>query len=58
MIFVVDDDFNVSCGKTLEDAYKNYQESCGMNATSTLKVYEGTEMQVTYSLTPKVKRGK
>lgn len=55
MIFVVDDELNVSCGKTLEDASKTYHESYGMNATSTLKVREGTEMQVTYSLTPKVK---
>ena len=55
MIFFVDDDFNAACGKTLEEAYKVYQESYGMNATSTLKVYEGIEMQVTYLLTPKVK---
>ena len=58
MIFVFDDDFNVSCGKTFEEAYKVYQESFDMNAISTLKVYEGTEMQVTYSLKPKVKEGK
>ena len=55
MIFVVDDGFNAACGKTLEEAYKVYQEYYGINATSTLKVYEGIEMQVTYLLKPKVK---
>ena len=53
MIFVLDDDFNTACGKTLNEAYKKYQDSCGMNVTSSLRVFEGKEMIVEYTLTPK-----
>lgn len=58
MIFVVDDDNETFCGETLEDAYKQYREQCGMNASPDLRVYEGTEMEVTYTLAPKTVKAK
>lgn len=53
MIFVLDDDFNVACGNNLNEAYKKYQDNCRMNATASLRVFEGKEMVVDYNLTPK-----
>lgn len=58
MIFVVDEDSCAACGKSLEEAYERYERDYGGQPTATLSVYEGTEMELKYVLTPKVKKGK
>lgn len=58
MIFVVDPNNQVGCGKTVNEAFEDYDGAFGDSPIKDLKIFQGEEVELEFVLKPKVKKEK
>lgn len=58
MIFIIDPDGNCAGGKTVQEAWGDYDGNHGKYSMSELKFFEGEEVTIEFVVKPKQQKGK